>query len=87
MISINTGRIESKGSVPKRNGIQKKTIGSIKTKRETPGRMKPRWEASEGMKSNGKSERITFKGNAEQEKIREGKVPEGRKFQKGKVSA
>lgn len=34
-----------------------------------------------------KSERIAFKGNAEQEKIREGKVPEGRKFQKGKVSA
>ncbi len=34
-----------------------------------------------------KSERIAFKGNTEQEKIREGKVPEGRKFQKGKVSA
>ena len=34
-----------------------------------------------------KSERIAFKGSAEQEKIREGKVPEGRKFQKGKVSA
>ena len=49
--------------------------------------MKPKWEASEGMKSNGKSERMTFKGNAEQEKIREGKVPEGRKFQKGKASA
>lgn len=36
------------------------------------------WEKSEG---------IAFKGNAEQEKIREGKVPEGRKFQKGKASA
>ena len=31
-----------------------------------------------------KSERIAFKGNAEQEKIREGKVPEGMKIPKGK---